>query len=457
MSISCADRRSKSFSFRVRNSESDGRFNNLFKVRGGPGSKSPYNGVIRSSGLSMEPPVPDWSELPADTLIAVLCVLEFPDLFHSAAVCTSWRGAARRLRRLGLYSRPQTPCLLYTAAAGGGARAAELYSLAGKTTYTVPLPDPPIVDRYIIGSSHGWLVIADARSELHLLNPATGEQIALPPVATVEQVRIPSDDGSGSLAHLFYDGNLRSEDLTTSVTYPVETFREYLYLKAILSGDPSRGDYTVMLIHHPDHQLSFARSGDKQWNWIRFENNNRFSDCICHGGVFYALTFHGAIHAIHVDGDSFVQRVVIHKKPMPKICNVYIVRTPDGDFLQLFRVAEYEENVEPRVLRTVGFDVYKVHLHKNNIEPVDSLGDSAFFVGTSSSTCLSVKDYPHLLPNHIYFDDDNEYWLQNKGGRRDLGVYNCEDDTVTDIVSPQPWLNWPSPVWITPNFVKMAR
>lgn len=105
---------------------------------------------------------------------------------------------------------------------------------------------------------------------------------------------------------------------------------------------------------------------------------------------------------------------------------------PEGDVLQLFRIAEYEENVEPGVLRTVGFDVYKVRHEKNNIEPVDSLGDNAFFVGTSCSTCLSVKEYPHLLPNHTYFDDDNEYWLQNKGGRRDVGVYNDEKDTVTD-------------------------
>ena len=104
---------------------------------------------------------------------------------------------------------------------------------------------------------------------------------------------------------------------------------------------------------------------------------------------------------------------MIHKKPMAKICNVYIVPTPEGDVLQLSRIAEYEENVESGVLRTVGFDVYKVHHEKNNIEPVDSLGDNAFFVGTSCSTCLSVKDCPHLLPNHIYFDDDNEYWLQN--------------------------------------------
>ncbi|CAL4896883.1 unnamed protein product [Urochloa decumbens] len=49
----------------------------------------------------------DWSKLPADILVSVLCSLEFPDLFSSAAVCTSWRATARDLRRI--YSRPKPP------------------------------------------------------------------------------------------------------------------------------------------------------------------------------------------------------------------------------------------------------------------------------------------------------------------------------------------------------------
>lgn len=62
----------------------------------------------------MDPPplVVDWSNLPADILTTIQLQLEFPDLFRSAAVCASWRAAAKSLRRHGLYTRPQTPCLL---------------------------------------------------------------------------------------------------------------------------------------------------------------------------------------------------------------------------------------------------------------------------------------------------------------------------------------------------------
>ncbi|RLN24190.1 hypothetical protein C2845_PM07G21030 [Panicum miliaceum] len=115
----------------------------------------------------MEPPpasdAADWSKLPADILASVLCCFEFPDLFSSAAVCTSWRATARDLRRCGrIYTRPHLH-LFYISPAG-----AELYSLAAARSYRLPdLPDPPVADRYIWGSSHGWLVTADARSDLH--------------------------------------------------------------------------------------------------------------------------------------------------------------------------------------------------------------------------------------------------------------------------------------------------
>uniref|UniRef100_A0A0A9GMC4 F-box domain-containing protein n=1 Tax=Arundo donax TaxID=35708 RepID=A0A0A9GMC4_ARUDO len=158
-----------------------------------------------------QPPVSDaadWSKLPADVLTSVLCGLEFPDLFSSAAVCTSWRATARALRRLGRsYTRPQTPCLFHISAAG-----AELYSVTAGKSYRLPdLPDPPVADRYIWGSPHGWLATADARSELHLLNPATGDQIGLLPVATIEQVT-PVLDDAGELsrfsAEQLYQKNL---------------------------------------------------------------------------------------------------------------------------------------------------------------------------------------------------------------------------------------------------------
>uniref|UniRef100_A0A0D9XWZ4 KIB1-4 beta-propeller domain-containing protein n=1 Tax=Leersia perrieri TaxID=77586 RepID=A0A0D9XWZ4_9ORYZ len=131
--------------------------------------------------------------------------------------------------------------------------------------------------------------------------------------------------------------------------------------------------------------------------------------------------------------------------------NFYIVNTLEGDLLQLVRIADYNE------LRTTSFEGYKIDYEKQCIEPIADLGECAIFVGTNYTTCLSIKDYPQLLPNHIYFDDDNEYWLYRKHLRRDVGVYDFENDCVSDVVPPQPWLNWPPPIWITPGFTKVAK
>ncbi|CAN6339668.1 unnamed protein product [Urochloa humidicola] len=175
----------------------------------------------------------DWSKLPADILVSVLCSLEFPDLFSSAAVCTSWRATARDLRRRGrIYTRPQTPCLFYISPAG-----AELYSIAAGRSYSLPdLPAPPVADRYIWGSSHGWLATADGLSELQLLNPATGEQLALPPVATMEHVT-PVLNNAGELRRYdlsFYNAAVPRKESQPPQPYGVSDLREVLYLKVVV-------------------------------------------------------------------------------------------------------------------------------------------------------------------------------------------------------------------------------
>jgi len=101
------------------------------------------------------------------------------------------------LCNLGKYKVSQTPCLLYTSESAGE-NVACLYSLAENRSYKITLPKPPIRSRSLIGSSNGWLITADERSELHLVDPITGEQISLPPVTTIEHVK-PIFGGSGNI------------------------------------------------------------------------------------------------------------------------------------------------------------------------------------------------------------------------------------------------------------------
>ena len=130
----------------------------------------------------MEAPAPDWSGLPADILISIFQLLDCPDLLRSAAVCTFWQKAYSTVRRSGVCPSRQTPCLLYCTEAAG-AKALGMYSLSERKAYSMPLPEPPISNW--IGSSHGWLVTMDEKSDLMLLNPITGDKITLPPVTTM--------------------------------------------------------------------------------------------------------------------------------------------------------------------------------------------------------------------------------------------------------------------------------
>lgn len=123
--------------------------------------------------------------------------LEIPDLVRAGSVCCSWRAAYNTLRDLRRYKQSQTPFLFCTSESAGD-NVACLYSLVEKSVYNLTLPEPPIRTRFLVGSSNGWLITADEGSELLLVNPFTGEQIALPSVVTIEHVK-PIFDDSGTI------------------------------------------------------------------------------------------------------------------------------------------------------------------------------------------------------------------------------------------------------------------
>ena len=71
-------------------------------------------------------------------------------------------------------------------------------------------------------------------------------------------------DDAGELSRYdlsFYDATLPRKETCPPQPYEVGKLREVLYLKVVLSCDPSRGDCIAMLIHNPKRQLSFARVG----------------------------------------------------------------------------------------------------------------------------------------------------------------------------------------------------
>ncbi|TVU21156.1 hypothetical protein EJB05_30780, partial [Eragrostis curvula] len=397
-----------------------------------------------------------WSDLPADMLIRVFLDLDILDLFSVRAVCQSWRLSYQVARRLGPCSSNRSLCLLYSSK-DGDANTATLFRLSNKKLYRVALPDPPLGSCFVVGSSGGWLAIADERSELLLVNPITRAQIALPSPLTIKNVR-----GCYTLdgvldGYRLHELDLENQDCDTQIEpddLTPEQVRFHFYLRVVMSADPSSGNCIVMIQHMPRNQLSFARVGDAEWTWISVDqrccdyNGFFYNDS---DGLFYAVRVTGEVHAIDLNGPSAVVKVIL--KPITYLIDnyKYIVQAPWGDILQVWR---YDEFITEDEKKTLKLKVYMVDQVKQRLVEIKNLKEHVLFIGFNTPFFLPAKDYPMLTPNCIYFTEDSmDYIYCHKFGPRQVAVFNMEDGSFTDL-SPgsNSWQNWPLPIWITPSY-----
>lgn len=401
--------------------------------------------------------------LPHDILMDIFGLLEIPDLVRAGSVCTSWHAAYTSLCTTEHCKLQQTPCLLYTSESAG-ARAMGLYSLAEKKAYTLTLPDPPIQSREILGSSYGWIITADERSELQLVNPITGDQIALPSVTTIEQVK-PVYDDAGAICNYEYSWYTAEELISDEPSvHSLIELRDYLFYKAFLSSDPTTGDYFVALIHNPDYQLSFARAGHDKWTWL--PPHVCYEDCLFQGGTMYACTSFGEIHVFDLGAAVIARKIVLDKVKHSLYERIYIVQTPCGELLQIWRsetlpeehLSVLELNQRPRKTGTI--KVHKVDLTSQKlVVETNALGEDVLFIGRNQSLCLCAEQYPQLKANHAYFTDDDPIEITSswfKKIRRDIGEFDLEKNSNKEIASPQLWSNSPTPVWLVPNPRRMV-
>ncbi|WOK98238.1 F-box protein [Canna indica] len=230
----------------------------------------------------------DWSNVPKDLLLKIFSTSEIPDILRTAAVCVSWSDAVHELRCSRRHLCNQSPWLMFSADdREDNPSAARFYSLSEQKTYTIPLPESSIRDRLCVGSSHGWLITADQTSELQLLNPITGAQIDLTSILTYDHIE-PIRNERGRLTSYIVD---TLEVVDRSPDYPppeykLDKLRLCMYFKVILSSDPSRGDYTVVVIHNPYRRISFVRAGDNKWTALT--SDYMYDDVVFHRGQLYA-------------------------------------------------------------------------------------------------------------------------------------------------------------------------
>ncbi|EAZ01261.1 hypothetical protein OsI_23286 [Oryza sativa Indica Group] len=253
----------------------------------------------------------------------------------------------------------------------------------------------------------------------------------------------------------YYNGKIpRVEE--TPYEFDLPEYRE-VYYKAMLSSNPSSGDCIVMLIHQPYSQLSFARVGEDHWNWIPI--GLFYTDCIYHKGWFYTVSVLGAVDAFNLNGPSVVHKRILKDMLTLGYEQMYIVQSPWGDILIVNRMTIIPRNGNPEIeeteLYTSDIVVYKADIGEQKLVNLTGIGDYALFIGHNTSSCLPVKDCHMLMPNHVYITDDEYLWLlEFRHKRRDVGIYSLENNSLSNVVSPEPWKSWLPPIWMMPNLMK---
>ncbi|XP_062229770.1 uncharacterized protein LOC133927356 [Phragmites australis] len=459
---------------------------------------------------------PGWADLPRDLLESVLGRLPVPDCLRFPAVCTAWQSAAAAAAATTTTAAPHqavlSPWLMlpvnptthrHTRSGDADAKLLEarFLSLTDGRAYAIRQPAPAVSDRLCVGSSDGWLITADAASELQLLNPLSGAQVQLPSVATLPFVDASRDaDGrvvSYSLRCCFTDddGN-RDEILIPPETFAPDRLRYELYEKAILVSAPRRpttsgswGGYAVLLIYQPLFRLAIARAGDTKWTlldtparcWV---DAVRASSAASADGrqrqEVYTMDTAGRVEAWDMDATPTPSRVIappcccsVRACSMSAECRKYLVELSPGHLLQVHRLrdaAHSRYTWEPRPER-VEYTTTRVELFEwkagaggrgqwAQVDGKDTgrgvLTGRALFLGKSASLCVPVDGgcCPELRGNRVYFTDDGP-WSHERCHEvaPDVGVLDLADGSYRqprgagrDLL----W-KWPPPVWVFPS------
>ncbi|KAL5226221.1 hypothetical protein ABZP36_012860 [Zizania latifolia] len=465
---------------------------------------------------------PGWADLPRDLLESVLGRLPVPDRLRFPSVCTAWQ-SADAASATARFRAGQPPWLMLpfnpTArrqGPSGGADArpleARFLNLSDGRAYAIPQPAPAVSDRLCVGSSDGWLVTADAASELHLLNPLTGAQVQLPSVTTLPFVNA-SRDAEGrvvsyDLRCCFSDGDNGDEVLVPPESFAPDRLRYELYEKAILVAPPRRqtpsgswGGYAVLLICQPLYRLAIARPGDTKWTlldtpsrcWVDAVRASSTPGGADGRQAVYTMDSVGRVEAWDID----VSHVTAGTTPAPPReiappccssgracsmsipCSKYLVELSPGHLLQVHRLRDKAHagyKWEPRPER-VEYTTVKAELFewktaaaapapapaagsRGQWAQVDGKGGAgvlagrALFLGKSASMCVPVDCCPEVKGNCVYFTDDGP-WSHDRCHEvvPDVGVLDLADGSFKvprGAVRDLLW-KWPPPVWVFPS------
>nr|AHW98594.1 hypothetical protein [Oryza punctata] len=419
----------------------------------------------------------DYSNLTTDLVIDIQGRLAFVDRLAVGAVF----GAA------GHAVKPEAPWLVLP---GETPETNRLYSVSDRLVTTARAPDPAMRGCCVVGSSGGWVVTADRRAGLHMVNPVTGEQLALPAITTCPFFYITNPTWPLFHVNILQDQLIRvrcggggGENEKIHARLPLCTLVAdqmvgWVYRKVVLSASPRPGGYAAMLLldldRHPGNP-AFATSDDPTWRVA--SSPDGIEDAIHHRGKFYSITYSGVVEEWdRRDGPSsneFTSRVVSPKPAKGGGDNHhhrknYLVAAPGGKLMvvtKYFKVEDGEFSWQTK--RRVCFEVQVLADEEKGgrWRRKASIGKMAVFVGASSnSVCLSTKAHPELRPDSVYFAADElakgpfcrgeDGYHNHRNGddkKKVVGVYSLKDGARADgLPELGDHATWPPPAWFTP-------
>ncbi|KAM0850168.1 hypothetical protein ACQ4PT_053254 [Festuca glaucescens] len=362
---------------------------------------------------------------------------------------------------------------------------ATLFSVADRRAATVRAPDPALRDYIVLGSSHGWLATGDNRGQIHLINPATGEQHALPDIATMgvfvtENGRVyfsvwikrflTARFGGGPL---FGDNCWRAEG-HGGITYSADDMHTWFYRKAVLSIGRRPERHVAMLILNEIFGAPAFTTAEDGGAWRLAQSRDGIEDAIHHGGRFHSVSYSGVVEAWERDAESgaytstaVAPRLTAGGEGMSS--HKYIVAAPDGRLMVVVKYWTKEKGYLWNKTWTCSFQVHILSDDGKWTETRD-IGDAALFIGLNNSLCVPKMRHPEIEAGCVYYTDDQLWEAAVRKRNKDIkyrdddddyidvwpvGVYSLKDGTVKkiDALGPQQYRGFTPmpPVWITPS------
>lgn len=353
-----------------------------------------FHQAIHSTELPLHVIMSNWSELPQDLLLILLEKLDnLFDYIRFCSVCSSWRSVGKtdshRIRR-------QPPCLLFSS--GKFLPITQLQNPHPPKSPLLSLPQ----NTACLGSYRGWLAILNRDvTMLHLQNPVSGQQIALPPLKAI------IDNHKSNYQH------------RTSV-WPIK--------KAVLSSEPSSSSCFVVVICSIS-DLFYCKLGDATWTRLLvpgFAESRGFSDVTYHMGQLLALQSTGTIFT--TDLNSSCPRLTKLDTVGYTWNHAYLVSC--GAELLVVSHREACNGVTK-------FEVQKQDYITTQWRDVKDIGGYALFLGYNRSFAVLATGLKGIQANHIYFTHVKSYktdWqYQCLPAEHEVGMYDLEQSKVKPI------------------------